>query len=170
MRHPCCRKPRVSAHAPVQRPKMAAASEADLALATVAVDTLLENLGLSVHLYAVEPRMGKWAVIVECATESGWQRVVLQRCPHLQRQQTPHHLLSRLGWSVARRGSSGWRLLVLRACRNWDFPKGMVEPGETPLDAAIRETAEEAGISDLAFRWGEGCCETEPYRQDKVAR
>lgn len=74
------------------------------------------------------------------------------------------------GVVVARRDTSGWRLLVLRAYRNWDFPKGMVEPGETPLDAAIRETVEEAGISDLAFRWGEGCCETEPYRQGKVAR
>ncbi|MBU1395118.1 MAG: NUDIX domain-containing protein [Gammaproteobacteria bacterium] len=74
------------------------------------------------------------------------------------------------GVVVARRAGSGWRLLVLRAYRNWDFPKGRVEPGETPLDAAIRETAEEAGISDLAFRWGEGYCETEPYRQGKVAR
>lgn len=74
------------------------------------------------------------------------------------------------GVVVARRDSSGWRLLVLRAYRNWDFPKGRVEPGETPLDAAMRETAEEAGISDLAFRWGEGYCETEPYRQGKVAR
>jgi len=83
MRHPYCRKPRVSAHAPVQRQKMAAATEADLALATVAVDTLLENLGLSAHLYSVEPRVGKWAVIVECATESGWQRVALQAGPEL---------------------------------------------------------------------------------------
>ena len=74
------------------------------------------------------------------------------------------------GVVVARRENSGWRLLVLRAYRNWDFPKGMVEPGEAPLDAAIRETAEEAGISDLAFRWGEGYCETAPYGRGKVAR
>ena len=59
---------------------------------------------------------------------------------------------------------------MLRSYRNWDFPKGRVEPGEAPLDAAIRETAEEAGISDLAFRWGEGYCETVPYRRGKVAR
>jgi 8-oxo-dGTP pyrophosphatase MutT (NUDIX family) len=71
---------------------------------------------------------------------------------------------------VARRDIGGWRLLVLRAYRNWDFPKGMVEPGEAPLDAAIRETAEEAAISDLAFRWGEGFCETAPYGRGKVAR
>ena len=71
---------------------------------------------------------------------------------------------------MARRGNGGWRVLVLRAYRNWDFPKGVVEPGEAPLDAAIRETAEEAAISDLAFRWGEGYCETAPYGRGKVAR
>ncbi|MDO9219546.1 MAG: NUDIX domain-containing protein [Thiobacillus sp.] len=74
------------------------------------------------------------------------------------------------GVVVARRDTRGWRLLVLRAYQNWDFPKGRVEPGEAPLDAAIRETAEEAAISDLNFRWGEGYCETAPYRGGKVAR
>ena len=75
------------------------------------------------------------------------------------------------GVIVARRDSGGWRLLVLRAYRNWDFPKGMLEPGEAPLDAAIRETAEESAISELDFRWGEGYCETAPYRHgSKVAR
>jgi 8-oxo-dGTP pyrophosphatase MutT (NUDIX family) len=71
---------------------------------------------------------------------------------------------------VARRVDGGWRLLVLRAYRNWDFPKGRVESGEAPLDAAIRETAEEAAISDLVFHWGEVYCETAPYRSGKVAR
>jgi 8-oxo-dGTP pyrophosphatase MutT (NUDIX family) len=74
------------------------------------------------------------------------------------------------GVVVARRDSGVWRLLVLRAYRNWDFPKGMVEPGEAPLAAAIRETAEEAAISDLAFNWGEDCRETAPYGRGKVAR
>ena len=57
---------------------MAAPDEADLTQATAAVGTLLEGLGLSAPLYAVEPREGKWAVIVECATGSGWQRVELR--------------------------------------------------------------------------------------------
>jgi 8-oxo-dGTP pyrophosphatase MutT (NUDIX family) len=74
------------------------------------------------------------------------------------------------GVVVVRRDNGGWRLLVLRAYRNWDFPKGTVEPGEAPLDAAIRETAEEAAISELDFRWGEAYCETAPYRRGKVAR
>jgi 8-oxo-dGTP pyrophosphatase MutT (NUDIX family) len=74
------------------------------------------------------------------------------------------------GVVVVRRENDAWRLLVLRSYRNWDFPKGTVERGEAPLDAAIRETAEESSIIDLAFRWGEVFCETAPYGRGKVAR
>ncbi len=69
-----------------------------------------------------------------------------------------------------RRVGGGWRLLVLRAYRNWDFPKGMVEAGEEPLAAARRETAEETGLRDLEFVFGEGYRETLPYAAGKVAR
>jgi len=62
---------------------MADSSEADLARAKAAVGTLLDGLGLAAQLYAVEPREGRWAVVVECATESGWQRVELQAGPEL---------------------------------------------------------------------------------------
>lgn len=62
---------------------MAAPDEVDLARATVAVGTLLDDMRLSARLYAVEPREGKWAVIVECATGSGWQRVELRAGPEL---------------------------------------------------------------------------------------
>ncbi|MHB0918886.1 MAG: hypothetical protein ACYC1G_14040 [Thiobacillus sp.] len=83
MRHPYCRRQRASAHASDRRPKTAAPTEADLAPARVAVGTLLDSLGLSARLYAVEPREGRWAVIVECATDSGWQRAELQAGPEL---------------------------------------------------------------------------------------
>jgi bis(5'-nucleosidyl)-tetraphosphatase len=59
---------------------------------------------------------------------------------------------------------------MLRAYRNWDFPKGLVEAGETPLAAARREVAEETGISDLRFAWKECYLETPPYAGNKVAR
>lgn len=62
---------------------MAAPSEADLARANASVSTLLDGMRLSAHLYAVEPREGRWAVIVECATGSGWQRVELRAGPEL---------------------------------------------------------------------------------------
>lgn len=71
---------------------------------------------------------------------------------------------------IVRRTPDGARFLLLRAYRNWDFPKGLIEPGEDPLAAAIRETVEETGIDDLAFDWGTGYIETEPYSTNKVAR
>ena len=64
----------------------------------------------------------------------------------------------------------GARILLLRAFRNWDFPKGLVERGEEPLEAAVRETEEETGIADLSFDWGNDYVETEPYARNKVAR
>jgi 8-oxo-dGTP pyrophosphatase MutT (NUDIX family) len=67
------------------------------------------------------------------------------------------------------RPNDGLRVLVLRAYRNWDFPKGLVEPGESPIAAALRETAEETGLVDLDFTWGDGFRETEPYSGGKVA-
>jgi bis(5'-nucleosidyl)-tetraphosphatase len=59
---------------------------------------------------------------------------------------------------------------MLRAYRNWDFPKGMVEAGEDPLAAARREVREETLIEDLEFEWGEVYQETGPYGQRKIAR
>jgi bis(5'-nucleosidyl)-tetraphosphatase len=60
--------------------------------------------------------------------------------------------------------------LLLRAYRNWDFPKGLVEAGEAPLAAALREVEEETGLTDLAFPRGDVFYETAPYAQGKVAR
>lgn len=75
------------------------------------------------------------------------------------------------GVVVARAVEEGWLLLVLRSWQNWDFPKGMVEAGETPLQAAVRETEEETGISGLDFRWGHDFLEVGPYgSRRKVAR
>ena len=74
------------------------------------------------------------------------------------------------GVVVVRRTPAGWRFLLLRAYRNWDFPKGVVEPGEEPLAAARREVTEETLIDDLRFTWGEEYCETAPYSNNKVAR
>lgn len=74
------------------------------------------------------------------------------------------------GVVVLRDTQAGRRYLLLRAYSYWDFPKGAVEPGESPIQAAIREVQEEAGIQDLDFQWGEAYRETEPYNRGKVAR
>ncbi|MGQ0653896.1 MAG: bis(5'-nucleosyl)-tetraphosphatase [Betaproteobacteria bacterium] len=74
------------------------------------------------------------------------------------------------GVVVFRRTDSGVKLLVLRAYKNWDFPKGLVEPGEDPLAAAKREVREETGLTELDFPFGEEFKETLPYSGSKVAR
>ncbi|HKT72317.1 MAG TPA: NUDIX domain-containing protein [Steroidobacteraceae bacterium] len=74
------------------------------------------------------------------------------------------------GVVVVRRASDAWLFLMLRAYRNWDFPKGVVEPGEDPLDAARREVKEETLIEELTFTWGLVYRETAPYSHNKIAR
>lgn len=74
------------------------------------------------------------------------------------------------GIVVVRRFGTGWRFLALRAYSYWDFPKGGIEPGESPMEAARRETREETGLTALAFHWGEDWIETEPYAGGKIAR
>ena len=74
------------------------------------------------------------------------------------------------GVVVVRRAEEGWLFLLLRAFNHWDFPKGMVEDGEEPLAAAIREVREESLIDDLAFAWGQDSTQTGPYSAGKVAR
>lgn len=58
------------------------------------------------------------------------------------------------GIVVLRRLPAGWQCLLLRAYRNWDFPKGLVEEGEMPLQAALREVREETGLAAMRFPWG----------------
>ncbi|OGZ97742.1 MAG: hypothetical protein A3J10_00620 [Candidatus Sungbacteria bacterium RIFCSPLOWO2_02_FULL_54_10] len=71
-------------------------------------------------------------------------------------------VLRSAGFVVFRDTPEGRRYLLLRASRKeslvaagktvkefWDFPKGELEKGETGIDAARRETREEAGIGYL---------------------
>ena len=81
----------------------------------------------------------------------------------------PHHHLSS-GAVVVRESDGATLYLLLRAFDHWDFPKGLVEAGEAPLTAAIREVREETTIEDLEFAWGEDFIETGPYSRGKIAR
>ncbi len=74
------------------------------------------------------------------------------------------------GAVIVRETDDGWRTLMLRAYHNWDFPKGICEEGESPMDAAIREVGEETGITDLDFAWGDRSTDTGPYNRGKTAR
>ena len=74
------------------------------------------------------------------------------------------------GAVVTRRIQGEARYLLLRCYRYWDFPKGEIESGEDPLQAACREIEEETGLKGLLFPWGEGYRETPVYGKGKVAR
>ncbi len=58
------------------------------------------------------------------------------------------------GGIVFRRGpEEGPRFLLIRdSYDNWGFPKGHLEDGESPADAARRETAEETGLDQLVLQ------------------
>lgn len=54
------------------------------------------------------------------------------------------------GGVVVYTGRQGWRMLIMKdKSGNWTFPKGRIEPGETPQEAAEREIAEEVGVKKL---------------------
>lgn len=61
------------------------------------------------------------------------------------------------GFVIVRRRGSSWEVLGLRVWGKIDIPKGHLEPGESPFDAAVRECREEAGLSIVPSRdmpWG----------------
>jgi 8-oxo-dGTP pyrophosphatase MutT (NUDIX family) len=55
------------------------------------------------------------------------------------------------GGVVFRRDDAGANFLLIRdPYGNWGLPKGHLEGGETPIEAAVREVAEETGLLELA--------------------
>jgi 8-oxo-dGTP pyrophosphatase MutT (NUDIX family) len=50
------------------------------------------------------------------------------------------------GGVLARPADDGWQVCLVRARQYWGLPKGHVEPGESPQQAALREISEECGL------------------------
>jgi len=75
------------------------------------------------------------------------------------------------GVVILRQIDGDWHYLLLRAYQYWDFPKGLVEDGESAFDAALREVEEESTLTGLEFHWGYEFFQTAPYgRFRKIAR
>ena len=65
------------------------------------------------------------------------------------RQLTPSKVTVSAGGVVI--NQQGMVLVVDQNGTSWSLPKGHVDPGEEPLQAAIREIREESGVTDLHF-------------------
>lgn len=74
------------------------------------------------------------------------------------------------GVVLARAAGNGYQTLMLRAYHHWDFPKGLLEDGEEPMQTAKRELCEETSIDTIDWPWGERFMETGPYSRGKTAR
>lgn len=75
------------------------------------------------------------------------------------------------GVVILRRIDGDWHYLLLRAYQYWDFPKGLVEAGETEFEAALREVEEESTLTGLEFHWDQEFFQTAPYGKfRKIAR
>jgi|SRR3989344_1885469 len=63
---------------------------------------------------------------------------------------------------------NGIKYLILKyGWGHWGFVKGNIEIGEDEIDAALRETSEESGISDLKFIDGFKVSESYKYKLQK---
>ena len=58
------------------------------------------------------------------------------------------------GIVIVRRCNDSWEVLGLKLGSLYDLPKGQMDPGENTLSTAVRETREEASITDIDFIWG----------------
>ena len=58
------------------------------------------------------------------------------------------------GIIILKKFTDGYRVLGLKLLGSYDLPKGKIEKNESTFNAALRETEEECGITDLIFPWG----------------
>jgi 8-oxo-dGTP pyrophosphatase MutT (NUDIX family) len=71
---------------------------------------------------------------------------------HPKKKRKPEREVSAGGIVFRRQPDRSARFLLIRdPYEHWGFPKGHLEGEETPTEAAIRETSEETGLTDLVL-------------------
>jgi 8-oxo-dGTP pyrophosphatase MutT (NUDIX family) len=71
--------------------------------------------------------------------------------PNRRASDSPVRIETSSGGVVFRRAVQDHRFLLIRdPYGNWGLPKGHLEGGETPIEAAVREVAEETGLLELS--------------------
>ena len=69
-----------------------------------------------------------------------------------------------------RRGGALEFLLITSQKGNWIFPKGIVDPGETPEETALKEALEEAGVSGKISGPSIGCYTIEKWGSEWIVK
>ncbi len=64
-----------------------------------------------------------------------------------EKRKLPLKFVFSAGGVVYRRGASGIEVALVRNHEAWTLPKGLIEKGEKPEQAALREVEEETGLS-----------------------
>ena len=64
----------------------------------------------------------------------------------------PFPVVAAGGYVVRRSAKGNLKVLLIHRRGKWDLPKGKMDPGETPVQAAIREVSEEVGIKKKKLR------------------
>jgi 8-oxo-dGTP pyrophosphatase MutT (NUDIX family) len=74
------------------------------------------------------------------------------------------------GAVVFRRSLRGPQLLVIATNELWDFPRGLIDPGEDEMAVARREVLEQTGLSGIAFPFDDASQETLAWAFGEVTR
>jgi len=74
------------------------------------------------------------------------------------------------GAVVFRRSLRGPQLLVIATSELWDFPRGLVDPGEDEMAVARREVLEQTGIATIEFPFDDASQETLAWSLGEVTR
>ena len=72
------------------------------------------------------------------------------------------------GFVLAYRGDSLDRFLIVRQHTHWSLPKGHLEKGETPIEAARRELKEETGLTNIRIIPGHEFMEEYQFERDGI--
>lgn len=109
---------------------------------------------MDTHLVARYPGKAKFILNYVDLLEKGSPQVQEVTLFHYDEEELwkafqKHYQLIEAAGGVVRNFAQQWLLIFRRD--HWDLPKGKIDPGETPPEAAVREVQEETGLNEIVL-------------------